>query len=272
MVTRLLRLPSSARTARRRRRARARAVPLVAGAARAAGCGAARRPRADRLGAAIAAAVGDAIAAALRAKERPMIGSVRGTVARAHRHGRGAGGGGRRRLPRARAGERAAGARTRATPTFLFTHLHVREDAMVLYGFPTRDERDTFEALIAHHRRRARSSRSAMLSVHSPAALRRALLEDDLAALTLVPGVGKRTAQRLLVELKAPPRGARARPHRRRAAAPRRGPRCAPRSPGWATRPTRCATCVAQLPEDGLGRGPAARRRLEASWRSTDVP
>jgi Holliday junction DNA helicase RuvA len=42
-----------------------------------------------------------------------------------------------------------------------------------------------------------------MLSVHSPSALRRALLEDDLAALTLVPGVGKRTAQRLLVELKA---------------------------------------------------------------------
>ena len=32
---------------------------------------------------------------------------------------------------------------------FLFTHLHVREDAMVLFGFPTRDERDTFEALIA---------------------------------------------------------------------------------------------------------------------------
>jgi len=33
-------------------------------------------------------------------------------------------------------------------PAFLFTHLHVREDALVLYGFPTRDERDTFEALI----------------------------------------------------------------------------------------------------------------------------
>ena len=42
-----------------------------------------------------------------------------------------------------------------------------------------------------------------MLSVHSPSSLRRALLEDDLAALTLVPGVGKRTAQRLLVELKS---------------------------------------------------------------------
>jgi Holliday junction DNA helicase RuvA len=85
---------------------------------------------------------------------------------------------------------------------FLFTHLHVREDAMLLYGFPTRDERDTFEALIGTTGVGPKLA-LAMLSVHSPTALRRALLEDDLAALTLVPGVGKRTAQRLLVELKA---------------------------------------------------------------------
>jgi Holliday junction DNA helicase RuvA len=85
---------------------------------------------------------------------------------------------------------------------FLFTHLHVREDAMLLYGFPTRDERDTFEALIGTTGVGPKLA-LAMLSVHSPSALRRALLEDDLAALTLVPGVGKRTAQRLLVELKA---------------------------------------------------------------------
>jgi holliday junction DNA helicase RuvA len=85
---------------------------------------------------------------------------------------------------------------------FLFTHLHVREDAMVLYGFPTRDERDTFEALIGTTGVGPKLALG-MLSVHSPSALRRALLEDDLAALTLVPGVGKRTAQRLLVELKA---------------------------------------------------------------------
>jgi Holliday junction DNA helicase RuvA len=86
--------------------------------------------------------------------------------------------------------------------TFLFTHLHVREDAMVLYGFPTRDERDTFEALIATTGVGPKLA-LAMLSVHSPAALRRVLLDDDLAALTMVSGVGKRTAQRLLVELKA---------------------------------------------------------------------
>ena len=87
-------------------------------------------------------------------------------------------------------------------PAFLFTHLHVREDAMVLYGFPTRDERDTFEALIGATGVGPKLA-LAILSVHSPTALRRALLDDDLDALTLVPGVGKRTAQRLLVELKA---------------------------------------------------------------------
>jgi holliday junction DNA helicase RuvA len=87
-------------------------------------------------------------------------------------------------------------------PAFLFTHLHVREDAMVLYGFPTRDERDTFEILLGASGVGPKLA-LAILSVHSPTALRRALLEDDLDALTLVPGVGKRTAQRLQVDLKA---------------------------------------------------------------------
>jgi Holliday junction DNA helicase RuvA len=87
-------------------------------------------------------------------------------------------------------------------PAFVFTHLHVREDAMVLYGFLTRDERDTFEVLIGTTGVGPKLA-LAMLSVHSPSSLRRALVDDDLAALTLVPGVGKRTAQRLLVELKA---------------------------------------------------------------------
>lgn len=87
-------------------------------------------------------------------------------------------------------------------PAFLFTHLHVREDAMVLYGFLTRDERDTFEALIAATGVGPKLA-LAVLSVHSPLALRRALSDDDLDSLTLVPGVGRRTAQRLLVDLKS---------------------------------------------------------------------
>lgn len=85
---------------------------------------------------------------------------------------------------------------------FLFTHLHVRDDAMVLYGFPTRDERDTFEILIGATGVGPKLA-LAILSVHSPGALRRALVDDDLDAFTLVPGVGKRTAQKLLVDLKA---------------------------------------------------------------------
>jgi Holliday junction DNA helicase RuvA len=85
--------------------------------------------------------------------------------------------------------------------TFLFTHLHVRDDAMILYGFPTRDERDTFEALIGATGVGPKLA-LAILSVHTPTALRKALTDDDLDALMIVPGVGKRTAQRLLVELK----------------------------------------------------------------------
>lgn len=87
------------------------------------------------------------------------------------------------------------------TPVFLFTHQHVREDALILYGFTTRDERDTFEALIGASGVGPKLA-LAILSVHPPAALRRIFLDDDADALTLVPGVGKRTAQRLLVECK----------------------------------------------------------------------
>lgn len=88
------------------------------------------------------------------------------------------------------------------TPTFLVTHLHVRDDAMVLYGFATREERDTFEILIATTGVGPKLA-LAMLSAHSPNSLRRAVAEGDLDALCLVPGVGKRTAQRLLVDLRS---------------------------------------------------------------------
>ncbi|HZR15320.1 MAG TPA: Holliday junction branch migration protein RuvA [Acidimicrobiia bacterium] len=130
-----------------------------------------------------------------------MIGSVRGTVLERATTGEvlvEVGGVGYRVLVTLRAvPELDPGA-----PAFLFTHLHVRDDAMVLYGFPTRDERDTFETLIGATGVGPKLA-LAILSVHPPAALRRALVDDDLDALTLVPGVGKRTAQRLLVELKA---------------------------------------------------------------------
>ncbi|HEX9529992.1 MAG TPA: Holliday junction branch migration protein RuvA [Acidimicrobiales bacterium] len=88
------------------------------------------------------------------------------------------------------------------SPVFLHVHTHVREDAIILYGFATREERACFEALIGAHGV-GPGLALAILSVHSPAGLRRALLTDDADALTLVPGVGKKTAARLLMELKS---------------------------------------------------------------------
>lgn len=87
-------------------------------------------------------------------------------------------------------------------PGFLFTHLVVREDVLALYGFPDRDQRDTFEALMSASGVGPKLALG-ILSVHSPAALRRAVTEGDIDALVLVPGVGKRTAQRLMIELAA---------------------------------------------------------------------
>ncbi len=85
---------------------------------------------------------------------------------------------------------------------FVHVHTHVREDAIILYGFASRDERACFEALIGAHGV-GPAVALAMLSVHAPAALRRAVASDDVDALCLVPGIGKKTAIRLLIELKA---------------------------------------------------------------------
>jgi Holliday junction DNA helicase RuvA len=85
---------------------------------------------------------------------------------------------------------------------FTWIHHHVREDADTLYGFATKDERDAFEALLGAHGV-GPALAMAILSVHPPVNLVRVLADDDVAALCLVPGVGKKTAQRLLIELKA---------------------------------------------------------------------
>lgn len=85
---------------------------------------------------------------------------------------------------------------------FLHTHHHRREDAETLYGFSTADERIVFEALLSAHGV-GPALALAILGVHPPGSLLRVLADDDLAALCLVPGVGKKTAARLLVELKS---------------------------------------------------------------------
>lgn len=82
------------------------------------------------------------------------------------------------------------------------THLHVREDALTLYGFPSIDERACFEALLGAHGV-GPGLAMAILAVHRPENLRRVLAEDDTDALCLVPGVGRKTAARLLLELKS---------------------------------------------------------------------
>jgi holliday junction DNA helicase RuvA len=85
---------------------------------------------------------------------------------------------------------------------FLHIHTHVREDALILYGFPTRDERACFEVLISAHGVGPALAMS-VLSSHTPDSLRHAVATDDVDALTIVPGVGKKTAARLLIELKS---------------------------------------------------------------------
>ncbi len=82
------------------------------------------------------------------------------------------------------------------------THMHVREDALTLYGFATADARDCFESLLGAHGV-GPGLALAILSTHGPDELRRVVFEGDLDALTLVPGVGRKTAARLLLELKS---------------------------------------------------------------------
>jgi len=84
---------------------------------------------------------------------------------------------------------------------FVHVHHHIREDAQTLYGFATRDERACFEALLGAHGV-GPSLALAILSVHRPTDLALIVADGDLDALCLVPGVGKKTGQRLLVELK----------------------------------------------------------------------
>jgi holliday junction DNA helicase RuvA len=127
-----------------------------------------------------------------------MIGSLRGVVLELGRDEilvEVAGIGYRVSLPSSDASHLELGA-----PTFLHVHTHVREDAIILYGFLERSSRDAFEALIATHGV-GPSLALAILSVHSVVSLRRAVASGDAAALYVVPGVGPKTAARLLLEL-----------------------------------------------------------------------
>lgn len=80
-------------------------------------------------------------------------------------------------------------------------HTHVREDALLLYGFATRLEQDLFERLISVSGIGPKLA-LAVLSGMEPADLMRDIERADLARLTGIPGVGKKTAERIVLELK----------------------------------------------------------------------
>jgi Holliday junction DNA helicase RuvA len=109
-------------------------------------------------------------------------------------------------------------------PARVATSLVVREDSLTLYGFSSEDERNVFELLQTASGVGPRLA-LAMLAVHAPDALRRAVSTEDLGALTMVPGIGRKGAQRIVLEMKdrlGPPGDS--------------GdmlPRVAPRAPSW---------------------------------------
>ena len=89
----------------------------------------------------------------------------------------------------------------RGEQLFCYTATVVREDALELYGFATWDERQTFITLTSISRVGAKTA-LAILTVYRPDDLRSLVAGDDVAALTRVPGIGKKTAQQLFLELK----------------------------------------------------------------------
>ncbi|HEX3612321.1 MAG TPA: Holliday junction branch migration protein RuvA [Sporichthyaceae bacterium] len=92
----------------------------------------------------------------------------------------------------------------------LSSALIVREDSLTLYGFADDDERAVFELLLTTSGIGPRIAQ-AMLAVHNPEALRRAVADENLNALIKVPGIGRKGAQRIVLELKdrlGPPREA----------------------------------------------------------------
>src|SRR5258708_11591802 len=110
----------------------------------------------------------------------------------------------------------------------LLTHLVVREDAHALYGFATEEERRLFRSLIKVSGVGPRIA-LALLSGISVSAFAQCVLNEDIGALTRIPGVGRKTAERLIVEMRdrlSPP------------SPPARPPPARPRGRG--ARPARC--------------------------------
>ncbi len=87
------------------------------------------------------------------------------------------------------------------TELFLHTHLLVREDAQILYGFATEEERALFRSLLRVNRVGARMALG-LLSTMTATDFRRCVEYEDAATLSKVPGIGRKTAERLIVEMR----------------------------------------------------------------------
>lgn len=83
----------------------------------------------------------------------------------------------------------------------VYTHLHVREDVMNLYGFSSQEELNLFELLISVSGVGPKAA-LAVLSTVSPSRFGLAVITDDVKTLTKIPGIGNKTAQRIILELK----------------------------------------------------------------------
>jgi holliday junction DNA helicase RuvA len=158
------------------------------------------------------------------------------------------------------------------------TSLTVREDALTLYGFATEDERNVFELLQTASGVGPRLA-LAMLAVHGPDALRLAVASEDLTALTQVPGIGRKGAQRIVLELRdrlgaagdtsgavpGPPPPAAASPWRDQV-------RAGLMNLGWAARDAEQAITAVE-PELAAGGGPVdAATALRAALRRLSTP
>ena len=89
----------------------------------------------------------------------------------------------------------------RGDDVMVYTHLGVREDALTLYGFATRDDLSLFRLLLGVSGIGPKGALS-VLSVMSAEDLRFAVLAEDLRTLSKIPGIGRKTAQKLVLELK----------------------------------------------------------------------
>jgi Holliday junction DNA helicase RuvA len=143
-------------------------------------------------------------------------------------------------------------------PASLATSLVVREDSLTLYGFADDDERAVFELLQGASGVGPRLAQ-AVLAVHPPDAVRQALADEDVTALVQVPGIGRKGAQRMVLELKdkagALPRGAAAAPGSGAAPAWRETLAQALTGLGWS--PSQADGAVAALAERHPGAGPS---------------